>query len=250
MEEAFADIHAMVVQTTTYSTPSQVPASWEVGVSLEAILSHLERPYSMAQAIERCAARTVRAAPTTRGAPGRPTRIHTMNVNFPVADPGCPGHYFAPGHYVHVDALFVETWNRLILSDGELTRLTITPSGAARSPTDGPPDQRSAARTPGATRHRSPSNKMPIGRNRSPSNKMPSGAARHRSPSNKMPTGSRDIKRRSGTPHPSVALAGQGIFRTAPPAGPVITSIGTAHSFAPIKGEYIWVRVPGRDGEY
>ena len=175
METAFADIHAMVVQATTYSNPPQVPASWDTGVSLEAIFTHLQVPYTMAQAVQCCGVLTVRAPPMKRGVPGRPLRLHIKKIIFPVADPGCPGHFFAPGHYVHVEALFLETWSQRIIRGGnELTRLAITPSGAIRSQTDGPPELRPAASTVSL-----------------------------------LPRRSRSIGRRSGTPHPSVALADQ-----------------------------------------
>ena len=129
---------------------------------------HHNAHHTIPEAVEACGSTSVRVRSRKQGVPGRPLRIIVKQAFFPVADPGHAGHYFAPGRYLHTDSDFVESGKNLILQDGDLSRLAITPSGARRSLQDEAPEQRPPPRNRAAQRDQS----QGIGRNRSPYNKI------------------------------------------------------------------------------
>ena len=53
-EAAFADLYALVTSTTAYGSPSQVPASWSTGVSIESMLPHLQCSLSVVAVLKLC----------------------------------------------------------------------------------------------------------------------------------------------------------------------------------------------------
>ena len=135
-----------------------------------------------------------------------------QRVIFPVADMNNVGHYFAPGHYLHVMEDFQERWRLRMLAGGnDMSRLIMTPSGAVRLQEDGPDHVVAPA---------------------------PSASLR---PRTRARSRSRNIHR---------AAQAAARSKAAPPEAPGAAEIGGAETFEPIKGEVVQIRVPGRFEEY
>jgi hypothetical protein len=210
-EAAFADLYALVTSTIAYGSPSQVPASWSTGVSIESMLPHLQCSLSLNAVLKLCDIESVRTSDRP-GIPGFQIQLYVHRVIFPVADMNNVGHYFAPGHYLHVMEDFHERWRlRLLAGGNDMSRLVMTPSGAVRLPEDGPPTVEAPAPSPSLrTRAR----------------------ARSRSRNN----------------HRAAQAAARS--KAAPLEAPGAAEIGGADTFEPIKGEVVQIRVPGRYDEY
>ena len=128
-EVAFVDLHNMVTNAVTYQNPPQLPASWDTGVSLELMMIHLGAPMTIHDALALTALDTVRTIPAHPSETVRQPRLFVAQIDFPIYDPSSEGHYFLPGHYIHVYSGHALFWSQLSQNQGhQLTRMAITPS--------------------------------------------------------------------------------------------------------------------------
>ena len=103
VEAAFVEMYNIVASVLTSGFPAEIPGSTAAGVRVEDVLSHLARPWTVEEALEIADVDTVYSMVARSSDSDREQlRLHVCLVESSCEDPDAPGHWYAPGVYLHV----------------------------------------------------------------------------------------------------------------------------------------------------